>query len=298
MCRFLAYSGKPVCLHDLLYGPEHSIIRQSHGSREQPQPLNADGFGIGWYIPELSPFPGVFRSIQPAWSSENLESISRLTRSGHIFAHVRAASPGSAIAELNCHPFRVDRFLWMHNGTVAGYVEFREWARRRLSRKAFSRLRGSTDSELLFALFLDLWEETGASREPLDLAEALRKTLQLITESLEGLGVHEPSNLNIAVTDGQTMVASRYSSIAGAKPASLYLAGRICVVSEEGSVTFEEDESSKSVVVASEPLSRDPVWREVPAGHIVVVPPSGDFEWTPAGRGTPAVSARDGPGTL
>ena len=49
MCRWLAYSGTPVLLKDLLYKPKHSLIDQSLHSRLGVETTNGDGFGVGWY---------------------------------------------------------------------------------------------------------------------------------------------------------------------------------------------------------------------------------------------------------
>ena len=49
MCRWLAYSGSPVLLEELLYGRQNSLIVQSLHSRLGAEETNGDGFGIGWY---------------------------------------------------------------------------------------------------------------------------------------------------------------------------------------------------------------------------------------------------------
>ena len=48
MCRFLAYRGTPIKLDKLLYRPKNSLINQSFRAREREEPLNGDGFGVGW----------------------------------------------------------------------------------------------------------------------------------------------------------------------------------------------------------------------------------------------------------
>src|SRR5688572_1150697 len=111
MCRFIAYIGNEILLADLVINPENSLVRQSYKSRERREPLNGDGFGVGWYTPEVSATPCVFKSISPAWSNSNLLSIADHVRSGCFFAHVRAASPGMAVTETNCHPFQIGRYL-------------------------------------------------------------------------------------------------------------------------------------------------------------------------------------------
>ena len=64
MCRWLAYSGKPVLISDLLYKPDHSLIDQSLHSTLGAETTNGDGFGIGWY--GVGKEAGVFHSTEPA----------------------------------------------------------------------------------------------------------------------------------------------------------------------------------------------------------------------------------------
>lgn len=88
--------------------------------------------------PEITKTPAVFTSVTAAWSNRSRRRLSEHVKSSCFFAHVRAAPPGSAVSEENCHPFQYDRFLWMHNGTIEG----------------------TTDSEHAFAMFLDLMERS------------------------------------------------------------------------------------------------------------------------------------------
>ena len=75
MCRFVGYIGSKILLADLITRPENSLIRQSYKARERLEPLNGDGFGIGWYVPDITIEPGVFKSIAPAWSNRNLSNL-------------------------------------------------------------------------------------------------------------------------------------------------------------------------------------------------------------------------------
>ena len=109
MCRFLCYLGPAVLLADVLHRPTHSLILQSYKSRERKEPLNGDGFGVGWYAPDAGPIPCVFTSLTPAWSNQNLRHLAEHVRSPCFFAHVRAASPGMRVGEENCHPFQNGR---------------------------------------------------------------------------------------------------------------------------------------------------------------------------------------------
>ena len=77
MCRWLAYSGSPILMSEVLYGGTHSLVDQSLHSRLGAETTNGDGFGVGWYgAPDT---PGVFHSVEPAWNDQNLRELS-----GHI----------------------------------------------------------------------------------------------------------------------------------------------------------------------------------------------------------------------
>src|SRR5689334_22890510 len=104
MCRWMAYSGSPILLEELLYKPKHSLIDQSLHAKLGVETTNGDGFGIGWYD-QASPQPGVYHSIGPAWSNRNLHSLAAHIQSSTFFAHIRA-STGTPVQESNCHPFR------------------------------------------------------------------------------------------------------------------------------------------------------------------------------------------------
>ena len=55
MCRHLAYVGAPLLLGELLTDPPFSLVRQSWAPRRQQHGVvNADGFGIGWYVDGLT----------------------------------------------------------------------------------------------------------------------------------------------------------------------------------------------------------------------------------------------------
>ncbi|MGH7456197.1 MAG: class II glutamine amidotransferase, partial [bacterium] len=145
MCRFLAYKGAPITLDNLLFQPKNSLIHQSYKAQERPEPLNGDGFGVGWYVPELDPEPAVFVSTTPAWNNRNLRYNASKVRSGCIFAHVRAASVGS-VSEANCHPFHYQKFLFMHNGNIGGFKVIKRHLRNRLSDELYDWIHGQPDS--------------------------------------------------------------------------------------------------------------------------------------------------------
>jgi len=145
----------------------------------------------------------------------------------------------------------------------------------RLSDKAFNAISGSTDSEFLFALFLDSYrdilrqDETGEAER---IACALRKTISEVERLKEEAGVTEPSFLNLAVTDGASAVISRYVSPGEAEANTLYVhAGGSCECEHRHLHIIKARGSRKAVIVASEPLTEKRQWMETPGGNMLVI---------------------------
>ncbi|WP_376984835.1 class II glutamine amidotransferase [Bosea sp. R86505] len=244
MCRFLAYSGVPVFLEDLVAAPCHSLIHQSLHAAEAKTGTNGDGFGVGWYGDR--PEPGQYREVRPAWSDENLLSIARQVRSSLFFAHVRAAT-GTATTRANCHPFAHGRYLFMHNGQIGGYGLIRRRLESLIPDSLYGARVGTTDSEALFLLTLARIEEGMAPAQA--LAGSLGDALALMRQA----GTEEPLRCAAALSDGETLHAIRWAS--DDKPPSLYVCQR-----------------SDSVVVASEPVdAARECWQALACNALVTV---------------------------
>jgi glutamine amidotransferase len=280
MCRLLVFRSRTredsCLLADLLFRPSHNLITQSHSSRERtvagsvPPEINGDGVGVAFYPlagePSEANHPAVFRAITPAWSNVSLRSIGNTVRSGCVFAHVRAASPGSLITEANTHPFSCGQWTFMHNGGVGGWsARTRRLITQRASDAAVDMIGGSCDSEYCFALFLT---ELGRI-QPLDAPATVDVVqgclmraifaLELILYEAGVDPVAHPSLLNFAVTDGRTVVASRHV-FGPAKAATLYLATgtrwRPVPGEKEGAFSMENTDRQRRVaIIASERLT-------------------------------------------
>lgn len=282
MCRFLVYKGHEMFMSDLLIHAEQSLIQQSFKSREREEPLNGDGFGVGWYTREIDLVPCVFTSIQPAWSNRNLHRLADKTKSDLFFAHVRAATPGSSVSELNCHPFQCDRYLWMHNGAIAEFPRLKRRLRESLGDAAYDTIQGNTDSEHAFSVFLDQLAPAAEALSTEVLGDTVRRTIERLNRLAREAGIATPSHFNFAVTDGMSLVATRYVSHADATPHSLYyaLGDRFEVVS--GAYRMRPAaEHPGAIIIASEPISEQRAdWTEIPANHMISVTPELDVRLT------------------
>ncbi|KAI8603403.1 nucleophile aminohydrolase [Dissophora ornata] len=221
----LLYKGRrPIQLAHLLTKPAHSIINQYTDPR-----LRLDGRQRvnGWYESEpdqeTGAAPCIFTSVTPAWNNMNLIRLAEKIKSPLVFAHVRASCAGS-VSESNCHPWQYGRLMFMHNGCIADFHLIKRKVQESLSDEIFLSVNGNTDSEWAFAVFLSQLEK-GNQSEPFChsiLREALLKTIEKLNRWSKDAGISEPSYMNFAVTDGISVVCTRYVNSKHHEAVSMY----------------------------------------------------------------------------
>jgi glutamine amidotransferase len=274
VCRFLAYKGQPLLMDELIYKPKNSLIKQSAMAHESEEPLNGDGFGIGWYDKRLDADPGLFVSVRPAWNDRNLRSIAKKIMSPCIFAHVRAASMGD-VSESNCHPFHFKHFMFMHNGGIGGFHHIKRFVRRLLSDEIYDWIRGQTDSEHLFALFLENMRRKKVHRNSSEImAEVLVATIKQIEKIKTVHKIRETSYINVCISDGDHIVAIRYVSNKREKAPTLYYSVGGKYVCKKGVCHLETPSSPKdnSILIVSEKLTANVEdWNQIPENHLLIV---------------------------
>jgi glutamine amidotransferase len=261
MCRWLAYSGSPILMKDALYGGANSLVDQSLHSRLGAEPTNGDGFGVGWY--GESPTPGVFHSIEPAWNDQNLREIAGHISSPLFFTHIRAAI-GSAVQQTNCHPFRHDRWLFMHNGYLNELATVRRDLVLAVDPSLYPEIKGQADTELLFYLALTFGLED-------DPPAAVAQAIGFVEHVAERNGVGHPFQATVATTDGENIWAFRYSSQRRSR--SLFYTTDVPRLRQlHPEIELLGQFSDNARLIVSEPLGEVAgVWNEVPEstyGHV------------------------------
>jgi glutamine amidotransferase len=270
MCRWLAYSGSPVLLEDLLLKPDHSLIDQSLNAKLGATTTNGDGFGMGWYGAEAT--PGVYHSVEPAWNDHNLRDLSQHITSPLVLAHIRA-STGTPVQQTNCHPFRHGRWLWMHNGQLREFNSVKRDLAFAVDPALYPSIEGSTDSELFFYLALSMGLED-------DPPSAVERAVGFIEATGRKQGIEHPIQMSVATTDGDRLWFFRYSSEGDSS--SLFFSTDV----ETLRAQYPEHPvlhrlSPETRIVVSEPLSDlVGVWNEVPESTCGVIG-HGQYELRP-----------------
>ena len=252
MCRLLGYLGPPVTLHALLYAPQHSLHEQSWAPQAQRSGVvNADGVVVGWYDLERRPEPARYRAARPMWSDRSLASLAGVVASTAVLAAVRSATPPSPAEESSTPPFTDGPWLFAHNGSVNG---FRDGVGTRLRRSLTERrdagIVGTSDSEVLFALFLDRVDEGMPARE------ALASVVDTVDSEEGGF-------LTMIAMDGRRLVA-----VTAGDPLHLLA-------------------TDAAVLVASERSDADAGWESVPNASVIEATP-GEVTCTALHRKEPA----------
>ena len=167
--------------------------------------------------------------------------------------------------------------MWMHNGGLGGWKYIKRRLADRLADKWYLGVQGGTDSEWAFALFLDTLERLGHDPSscpekgfgPTVLRKAIEQTIALINEMTDSIpksviqneDVDTRSLLNFAVTDGHSVICTRYISSAKDEAASLYYSSGTQWATRTSSPNDREyqmerkDKGADIVLVASEPLT-------------------------------------------
>lgn len=218
------------------------------------------------------------RCLPQAWNNVNLHRIAEKIKSPLVFGHVRASTAG-ALSETNCHPWRYGRLMWMHNGQISQFSKIKRRLLDALPEQLFLWPQGHTDSELAFALFLSNLKNPESMDEfnYKELKEAMLKTIRDINQWSQEAGIQEPSLMNFCVTDGRSIVCTRYVSSKVDEAASLYFStGTSFYEHSEGAYRMvKADRRQKIVVVASEPLTFEKAdWMEIESNTILCITPN------------------------
>jgi glutamine amidotransferase len=233
VCRHLAYLGPPTSLAALLLDRPHSLLRQSWAPRDMRGggTINADGFGVGWHTGGEAVR---YRRDVPMWSDAGFAGLAATVRTSAAVAAVRSATVGMPVVETACAPFTDGRWLFSHNGVVAGWPDSVAELAAALPVTDLLTLDAPTDAALLWALVRHR------------LRRGCPPAAAVSTVVSEVAAAAPESRLNLLLCDGDRAVATSWGHAL--------------------SVWRDED----AVVISSEPWDDDPLWTEVPDRRLVV----------------------------
>jgi len=130
-------------------------------------------------------------------------------RADVLLGHVRQATVGVLRTE-NTHPFRYRQWLFAQTGTVSEFERVRERLIESVPEFLRGGIRGETDAEVVFHIFLSFLHDAGLLGEGLVDAplvrNAIRSSLAVVDGMTAELGA-AAAKLNIMVSNGELVVA-------------------------------------------------------------------------------------------
>lgn len=250
MCRLFAlHSDQPVTADLWLLDAPYSLLRQSR--------FNADGTGLGWL--DEDGVPQVRKRPVAAFESEAFTQAANTLRSRSMIAHVRLSS-GTEHCQENTHPFLQDGIISAHNGVLEVTEEMRQRVR---ELEAGHHMRGTTDSEWMAALITGEVSAHGGN---------LRAG---VVSALSWIIAHVPVySVNLLVMKDGEVIAVRLpatNELWVLERAATAEAPREALEHSSDSLRAHSEDlrSTRSVVVASEPMDDDPAWRLMGAGELI-----------------------------
>ena len=243
MCRFFF-----IFHHVLTINEMNIILSKRMGQKNTPCIQNprdngphADGFGIAfqkknntWKVKKWLEEPDEMKDIMNDIQTSDIVII-HLRRNCHLGKKCKVST---AITSLeNTHPFSYKDAIFAHNGNIVDFEKYKKHLRTFIADDLFLNIKGETDSEWIFFMFLTLLERKSYQdmKQNHDVLEQLIQNLKSVC--------HEFS-LNIIFSNKDFSVITRYIHYDKKKyskkqqPNSLYY------------------DINKGFVVSSEPISK------------------------------------------
>jgi glutamine amidotransferase len=283
MCRILAYLGEPLEVRTLLFDTDNSLVQQSYSPRMMNTFLNLAGFGMkAWDPTSLRPEdPFTYRTTTLPTFDRNLRFFASKLAPTCVVAHVRATtySGEGVVADTNLHPFQFPgtHVVLGHNGHLRQFPRMRYALVEHVEPALAQRIEGTTDSEWIYALILSQLDDPYGVPETRELAEATANALRILRKVRTAHGIDTSSPVNVCVSTGRSVVATRFSFDYGWYPpedamletdlpfVSLWYAIGGEYAMHDGDWRMSAGDEPRSLIIASEPLTIDSSsWLEVP----------------------------------
>lgn len=130
-------------------------------------------------------------------------------RADVLVGHVRSATVGALRTE-NTHPFRYRQWLFAQTGTLPAFDAIRDRLVQSVPEFLRSSIRGETDAEILFYVFLSFLHDAGRLNDtvvdPVHVRDALRSSIAVVDGMAAEVGA-APAKVNVMLSDGEHVYA-------------------------------------------------------------------------------------------
>ena len=144
MCRHILIIGKNYEKKLIYKFLNQSIIKKNtpYINSKNDVDYHKDGLGLSWI--------------------KNNKGLTYKNKNCYIndqnIGHIRAKSPNNTIVNFdNTHPFQYKNNIWCHNGCISKLNDFKNEIVNNIDTNLKKNIKGTTDSEILFHLFLNIY---------------------------------------------------------------------------------------------------------------------------------------------
>lgn len=163
-----------------------------------------DGYGFAWRRIRNKKW-SVYKSPKPYFCDiKSPFIIQHAAKQDIVIANIRSAketSDISTVSEKNTHPFYYKDHVFTHNGFIRDFGRHRKFLKTAILPKYAAKIRGETDTETMFYLYLSFLEETP---EP---ERALRNMFGLFRRN----GISGKFNILYSSAENDCILAARYA---------------------------------------------------------------------------------------
>ena len=162
----------------------------------------------------------------------------------------------------------------MHNGQIGGFDKLKRHIRNELDDEMYNWIKGQTDSEHLFGLFLHFWNKAPRQGTAYEMADVLQETIQFLTWLAKKEKIEEKQYINVVLTDGRRMLSARYTDDLPENASTLYYSKGSKYICEGNTCGMRDsdDTNDHAVLIVSERLTTDDNhWHILPEKNILIV---------------------------
>lgn len=232
-----------------------------------PRPAGGPtGWGIGFYQGGE-----VLHKKRPRLEGEPIDwpTIGAGVKSDVVLLHLRQPTVGDFRAE-NTHPFRMQRWLFAHNGTIERFDAIKDRVLESVPDFLRRNIRGQTDSEHFFHVVLSFLHDSGQlgpiDVDPEHVLSAIRSAVAMVDRLSAEVG-GAPATLNMLLTNGRSMYGLRR----GAPMAFVERSGLHDPRVVQDSPAPRDPSTLRYVMVVSDGSELPPDWKPMEAGSVAVV---------------------------
>lgn len=278
MCRVLAYLGQPMLLEEMLYGSDGGLVRQAVDPQLMSL-LNLGGFGLAAWSPTSAQpeRPFTYRAATVPNLDRNLLALSQKIEATAVVAHVRGVvyDARERVGTQNVHPFMFEgaTVALAQNGDLYDFGQMRFDLVEHVRPDVAAMIEGTTDTEWVYALVLSMLEDPFGPVELHEATVAVERALELLREIRAARGIAVQSPVNLVLTDGRWLLATRFAFDYGWYPEdeSFFAGEREHDFTSLWFRVLQPGEEVASVIVASEPVTDNHAgWFEVPEYSMVL----------------------------